>query len=823
MKKNRSGVDLCSMLSHYLKIPVRMEWGEPVTITPHIIQWVEPTTGERRWMNDRFEVPFCDPIRHLDREILFVFGPMRYERYKGFHPNLPLWPEVCRLIDDYMEQPHLQYKAKMIVIDPPPIQLDGVLTVGFDTWFPSWYDTEEDKKKPKERIFYRQDRSWLVEYEKKQQSLAEAESGSQKKLCKTFLPEDFSHHIFRLQPDEKRQLYEYFIREKEYFSELSAEWTFSHPQAAENLKINEYGRCVDYEISRFFELTAFLVARVRHKIDEPPLRHIAKSLLEKSNPNLFLPLPALSIVKLDLQSSVKNTSIFPRHSPVILKHNGQDVFFRTCFETQVVPAKVTSADILYAFQGFHVSPAKRPLIESTLVLDLECLNEKGFGALELNSLRFFINLPRELGLCLHESLFTNVIAMVAYDMSDTKERYLGTLYAPHVLQLVGFGEDELALPRPFRSESEGGSEVENNLLNTHARHLFHEFAQYPEKFLFFDVKSKNEEIRTLLASCGKKLQIRLFLKENLDRDVERAIDKDVFCLNAVPAINLFEGAESSVTIKDNMEPFEVQMKPGNLFYHFKYLNVFHKKTNSRRYCTNVEKNIDVNKGDFSLLLLWKKDISKKSIFDNELEKFSVNIFKDQEKVNLEGHSLEFQILSMNSFQKNTIFTPGRPKKLTPIVSQFVPIKTIYPHRTSVLDPLEMWNTLSRVPITQLFYDDNRVKALKKFMRGFGFHSQTHTNNPLDQIKSIAPSIRPGWVSIQFKDDTRSNGIHFDVEYAVPPKNGEIKKSNLIFIKILSLLLGENYADTSFVYVSLKYEDRIENGFDSGYVTGKLRL
>ncbi|MES2614571.1 MAG: type VI secretion system baseplate subunit TssF [Bdellovibrionota bacterium] len=448
--------------------------------------------------------------------------------------------------------------------------------------------------------------------------------------------------------------------------------------------------------------------------------------------------------------------------------------------------------------------------------NLECTNNKGFDSLNLNSIRFYINLPRELALCLHEQLFCDLIAVILYDTSEKEEKYLGSIYAPHALDLVGFKEDEIVIPRPFQEE--------DNHLNTHARHLLYEFGQYPEKFMFFDLKGHKNGLQKTLSTCGKNLQLRFFFKENIHRKIEEILhEQNIFCLNAVPVINLLESDAVEEVITESNKSYEINLPEEQNFYHFKHLNVFNFQTKVRGYCTNVEEHPNPTSFE-EPLYTWKKNTENKSVVQNELKSFKIDILNFLgEPINLKGLVLEHKVLSMNYLPLDTILQPGALKGLNSLVKSIVPLQTIISDKQKRFPRLEMWHTLKRVPVTPIYYNENRIEILKSFLRGIHFHEEKHTSNLLNLLLEIKTHVSPGSIAFDYPNDTPAKGANFVFEYDNEKNNDARKNGNLVFLNILSELFADNYSDISFVRLHLKYSKQTESSYCSGFVRGKLSL
>ncbi len=142
------------------------------------------------------------------------------------------------------------------------------------------------------------------------------------------------------------ELLDYYQRELLYLRKLGAEFGDKYPQFASRLML-EPERCEDPHVERLLEGFAFLTARVHSKIDDD-FPEITEGIFNSLYPHFVRPIPSMSVVEFQVDPRQgKLTKGFPvaRHTPLSSKGTVEGVRckFRTCYETNVWPLRVTEA------------------------------------------------------------------------------------------------------------------------------------------------------------------------------------------------------------------------------------------------------------------------------------------------------------------------------------------------------------------------------------------------------------------------------------------------------------------------------------------------
>lgn len=319
------------------------------------------------------------------------------------------------------------------------------------------------------------------------------------------------------------QLLNYYEQELTYIREMGAEFAKKYPKIAGRLLL-EPDKCEDPFTERLIEAFAFISGRIHKKIDDG-FPEITESLLSIIYPHYNNPVPSMSIVRFDpVKQNIpgsgyridKKTMLFSK--PV----NGTPCQFTTSCPVTLWPIDVVSA-------GLQDPKKLVKDARQAIVIQLKTFNNLNFSQLDWDSLRFFLNGPYQHIFHLYELLFNNV-CHIECEVKSGKGKTEVISLSPADIRPVGFGPDEGMLPYSSRS-------FPGYLL------LFEYFC-FPEKFLFFDLNGL-EKIKE--RGFGDTLEIYIYLSKSAKSNL--VINKDTFCINATPAINLFHRIAEPVRIE----------------------------------------------------------------------------------------------------------------------------------------------------------------------------------------------------------------------------------------------------------------------------------
>ncbi len=325
----------------------------------------------------------------------------------------------------------------------------------------------------------------------------------------------------------------YYERELTFLRRMGAEFGEKYPKVASRLLL-EPSKCEDPHVERLLEGFAFLAARIQLKIDDD-FSEVSEALLNIIYPHYIRPIPSMSLVEFELdpdQGKLTSGLPIPRHS-VLYSRPVDEVpcRFRTTYDTTLWPVKIDAIEWTTPDRLEALPRAGEAL--GVLRVTLSCFPDVTFSALELQTLRFYLNGESGLVSTLYELLLNNCSGVVVRDPARPGHQPLilpGTLVQP-----VGFGPEEGMLPYSRRSFP--------------GYRLLQEYFSFPEKFHFVDLKGLE---RAQAADFGERVEL-LFLISPFERQERRemldtAISADTLRLGCTPVINLFQQASEPIRL-----------------------------------------------------------------------------------------------------------------------------------------------------------------------------------------------------------------------------------------------------------------------------------
>lgn len=307
----------------------------------------------------------------------------------------------------------------------------------------------------------------------------------------------------------------YYREELHYLKDLGAEFSRRNPDLGRYL-----GReSTDPDVERLLEGFAFLTGRLRQKLDDE-LPELTQSIVNLAAPYLLAPVPATTVVQFEpsVMAARAGRSV-PRDAEIGARPvRGSRCRFRTCYEVQLIPAKVVG------FKSMHRGGAV------CLRLDLLLTHDMELPQTRFRRLRFHLAGGRAPEL--YAALMTQCVGIRVEDSSDA-----GFDLETDCLRPVGFSRDEAILPwQPSIPD---------------AFRLLREYFTFPAKFMFVDVCGL-EKAATL---SGRKLRIS-FQLSSLEIQGP-GIGPDTVRLNATPAVNLFDVHADPIRIENRRRDYRV--------------------------------------------------------------------------------------------------------------------------------------------------------------------------------------------------------------------------------------------------------------------------
>lgn len=335
----------------------------------------------------------------------------------------------------------------------------------------------------------------------------------------------------------------YYERELTYLRKLGAEFARQYPKVAARLQL-ESGRCDDPHVERLLEGFAFLAARIHRRLDSD-FPEMSQALLEMLHPQLIRPLPAMTIVEMQLdpaQGRLPEGFQVRRGSALHTRPvNGMPCAFRTTYDTTLWPIAVDAAE--WTSPDRVGAAARGRDAVAAIRLELRAFEGVKLSGLTLDTLR--VHLAGDGGVVdtIYELLANHTIDVVVRnpDRPGTPPISLGA----QALTPVGFGENESMLPHPDRTFA-GFS-------------LLQELFAFPEKFHFFDIGGLGEAIRRLQATDRVELGLLIGSFERTERRqaVEVGLSARTFRLGCAPAINLFSQSAEPILLTERSHEYLV--------------------------------------------------------------------------------------------------------------------------------------------------------------------------------------------------------------------------------------------------------------------------
>ncbi len=338
------------------------------------------------------------------------------------------------------------------------------------------------------------------------------------------------------------ELLDYYESELSWLRQMGAEFADKYPKVASRLVLGA-NTCEDPHVERLLEAFAFLAARVHLKLDDD-FPEITESLLNVLYPHYLRPVPSMTVAEFAVdpaQGKMTDSLTIPRNALLYSRPvDGVPCKFRTCYETNVSPVRVTQAR--WRAPQLLKPALKAPDAVAACGLEINCFPDVNFKALKLKCLRFYLNGESTLVHTLYELLLNNTLRIVLRNPDDLKGRLIELPASS--LRAVGFEKDEAILPFPRRSFT--------------GYRLLQEYFSFPEKFFFLDLnglEALTSEIFTTKAEIV--FLIAPFERADRQQSLEISVSERNFKLACSPVINLFEQSAEPILLEQTRFEYPV--------------------------------------------------------------------------------------------------------------------------------------------------------------------------------------------------------------------------------------------------------------------------
>ncbi len=321
-------------------------------------------------------------------------------------------------------------------------------------------------------------------------------------------------------PTQDNDILRYYEAEMRYLREAGKEFARAYPERARMLNLDRIGER-DPHVERLFEGFAFLMGRLRHKLDDE-LPELTEGIVSMLWPHYLRMIPSLSILELQPASGT-----LQRHETVAaglevtsdpIGEDRIECIYRTTQEVDLYPLKLSEASTYAREDG-------RSVIRLRLAIQPQAQREQ----LTVPRLRLYLNADRPVALALYAALTAKPVAMQIRVPGHPEDRPGAPQAMPGLrLEPVGFGPDERLWPKA--DNAFGGYQ------------LLLEYFTFPEKFMFVDLLGL--DMQAIPQEAGY-VDVEVVLDKPYPDDMRfTAENVRLYC---TPIINLFELEADPIT------------------------------------------------------------------------------------------------------------------------------------------------------------------------------------------------------------------------------------------------------------------------------------
>ncbi|BBU32118.1 type VI secretion protein ImpG (plasmid) [Burkholderia sp. THE68] len=341
-------------------------------------------------------------------------------------------------------------------------------------------------------------------------------------------------------PTKDNEILRYYEAEMRYLREAGKEFARAFPDRARELDIDRLGER-DPHVERLFEGFAFLMGRLRHKLDDE-LPELTEGLVSMLWPHYLRMIPSLSILKL-----IPNAGALQKHEIVEAGLEATSDLIATGLsagdETQIECVYRTTQPVdLYPLTLTDAGAYAREDGRSVIRLRFAIQPQTQRDRLRVPRLRFYLNADRPVAHALYAALSAKPVAMQVRvpgfpdDRPGAPQSMEGLRLAP-----AGFATDERLWPKA--DNAFGGYQ------------LLLEYFTFPEKFMFVDLLGL--DMMAIPASASSS-DVEVVLDKPYPDDM-RFTEENVR-LYCTPVINLFPIAADPVKVTQFETEYRVRAR-----------------------------------------------------------------------------------------------------------------------------------------------------------------------------------------------------------------------------------------------------------------------
>ncbi len=337
------------------------------------------------------------------------------------------------------------------------------------------------------------------------------------------------------EPTRDNEILRYFEAEMRYLREGGKEFAQAFPDRARELDMDRVGER-DPHVERLFEGFAFLMGRLRHKLDDE-LPELTEGLVSMLWPHYLRMIPSLSILELipekgalqkheTLEAGLEATSDRISDGDTVV-----ECVYRTTQAVDLYPLALSEA-------GVYAREDGRSVICLRLALQTQTERER----LQVPRLRMYLNADRPVALALYAALTAKPVAMQVRVPGWPEDRPGAPTAMPGLrLAPVGFAAEERLWPKA--DNAFGGYQ------------LLLEYFTFPEKFMFVDLLGL--DLQAIPASATS-LDVEVVLERTYPDDMRFSAENvRLYC---TPVINLFPVGADPVTVTQHETEYRVRAR-----------------------------------------------------------------------------------------------------------------------------------------------------------------------------------------------------------------------------------------------------------------------
>ncbi|AZG14750.1 type VI secretion system baseplate subunit TssF [Cupriavidus pauculus] len=342
----------------------------------------------------------------------------------------------------------------------------------------------------------------------------------------------------------------YYEAEMRYLREAGKEFAQAFPDRARMLNIDRIGER-DPHVERLFEGFAFLMGRLRHKLDDE-LPELTEGLVSMLWPHYLRMIPSLSILEMiPAAGTLQRHETLPAglevvSDPVPLDAHGGPAdtvscTYRTTQPVDLYPLRMAEA-------GTYAREDGRSVIRLRLALQVQSRREQR----DVPRLRMYLHADRPVALALHAALTAPPLAVQVRMPGHPSDRPGAPQPMPGLrLEPVGFGPAERLWPKA--DNAFGGYQ------------LLLEYFTFPEKFMFIDLVGLDLDA---VPDDSAFVDIEIVLAKPFPDDMRFTADN--IRLYCTPIINLFDLEADPITVNQ----FDTEYRVRAMEHHGKHVEPY---------------------------------------------------------------------------------------------------------------------------------------------------------------------------------------------------------------------------------------------------------